>query len=119
MNNEIFRNSVVLLIFLSGRKESGGHPDPAGLYEGPFSRWFCHEEMAAAHAAGLRCVGVMETEPRHGMPDFALEKSRALTGGKDGGPVNANAPQNVHLLDDICFVPLRRQEHEVQAMYKR
>eukprot|EP01046_Picozoa_sp_COSAG06_P102431 COSAG06_NODE_48596_length_331_cov_0.625000_1_plen_98_part_01 len=69
-----------------------------------------------AHAERLRCIGVMETEERRCKPDFVLEKSRALTGGKDGGPVNANAARNLHLLNDICFIPLRRQEHEVQGM---
>eukprot|EP01043_Picozoa_sp_COSAG02_P031301 COSAG02_NODE_2036_length_10039_cov_174.290040_1_plen_1339_part_00 len=110
------RMSVCLLIFLSGRKETKTIADRAGEYEGPFTRWFCHEEMAMAHAERLRCIGVMETEERRCKPDFELEKSRALTGGKDGGPVNANAARNLHLLNDICFIPLRRQEHEVQGM---
>ena len=73
--------------------------------------------MATAHEAGLRCIGVMETDPRHGMPDFALEKERARTGGKAGGPVHAtHVEMNLRLLDEICFIPLRRQEHELQAM---
>jgi GTPase SAR1 family protein len=110
------RLSVCLLIFLSGRKEKNTLADPTGDYEGPFTRWFCHEEMATAHAERLRCVGVMETEERRGKPDFALEKSRALTGGCDGGPVNVNAPRNIHLLDDVCMIPLRRQQHEVEGM---
>jgi hypothetical protein len=33
-----------------------------------------------------------------------------------GGPVNKNAPDNVHLLSDLCFIPFRRQDHEVPAM---
>ena len=78
------RASECLLIFLSGRKETDGQPDPAGAYEGPFTRWFCHEEMATAHTEGLRCVGVMETDARHGTPDFGEEKTRANTGGVDG-----------------------------------
>jgi hypothetical protein len=85
-------------------------------YQGLFTRWFCHEEMATAHEQKLRCVGVRETELRHGKPDFALEKSRALFGGKDGGPVNENAPANVRLLDDVCFLPFRREQHEIGAM---
>lgn len=68
-----------------------------------------------AHDQRLRCVGVMETDERHGIPDFGLEESRALT-GKGGGAVNPNAQHNVHLLKDLCFLPLRRQEHEVQSM---
>ena len=111
-----------MLIFLSGRKEvvqaGEGVADPAGEYEGPFTRWFCHEEMRTALEQELRFVGVMETELRHGKLDFALEQSRGLTGGKDGGPVNENAPDNVHLLSDLCFIPFRRQEHEVPAMLK-
>ena len=55
------RESECLMIFLSGRKEKGGKLDSAGEYEGPFTRWFCHEEMATAHAESLRCIGVMET----------------------------------------------------------
>ena len=111
------RESECLLVFLSGRKETNGQPDINGVYEGPFTRWFCHEEMATAHAEGLRCVGVMETDPRHGQPDFVLEKSRARTGGKGGAPVHDKfVEQNLKLLDKICFIPLRRQEHEVQAM---
>jgi hypothetical protein len=100
---------------LSGRKETKTLADLNGEYEGPFTRWFCHEEMAVAHASRLRCIGVMETEERRGKPDFAQEKERSLH-GNDGVPVNPYAPDNVHLLDDICFIPLRRQEHEVKAM---
>jgi len=110
------RLSVCLLIFLSGRKETNTLPDLAGEYEGPFTRWFCNEEMATAHEEQLRCIGVMETEDRRGKPDFALERSRALTGGRDNGPVHPSATHNVRLLDDVCFIPLRRQEHEVSAM---
>ena len=133
------RQSMCLLLFLSGRCETNGQPDPHGVYEGqsgwnstciahtsdvwshsstegachsstkalcvfislslslslslcvcvcgcegPFTRWFCHEEMAAAHDAGLSFVGVMETEDRPGKPYFVAEKSRALLGGIDG-----------------------------------
>jgi hypothetical protein len=114
--------SECLLIFLSGRKEvvqdGEGVANPAGKYEGTFTRWFCHEEMRTAHEQELRFVGVMETELRHCKPDFALEKSQALTGGSDGGPVNTNAPDHVYLLSGLCFIPFRRQEHEVVAMLK-
>ena len=112
------RESMCLMIFLSGRKETDGVADINGLYEGPFTRWFCHEEMTTAHEKGLRCIGVMETDDRKGRPDFGLEKSRALTGGSGGGPVNPNAKHNVHLLDDMTFIPYRRQQHEVDAMLK-
>ena len=112
------RESMCLMIFLSGRKETDGVADMNGLYEGPFTRWFCHEEMTTAHEKGLRCIGVMETDDRKGRPDFGLEKSRALTGGSGGRPVNPNAKHNVHLLDDMAFIPYRRQQHEVDAMLK-
>jgi hypothetical protein len=109
-----------LLIFLSGRKESvqAGQSvaDMAGEYEGTFTRWFCHEEMGTAREQGLRFVGVMETDERHCKPDFALEKSRARTGGRNGGPVHDRVEENLRLMDDICFIPLRRQEHEVGPM---
>jgi hypothetical protein len=112
------RDSVCLLIFLSGRRETDGQPDVNGRYEGPFTRWFCHEEMSTAHAERLRCVGVMEDDERHGKPDFGQEKQRALTGAEGGQPVNGNAARNIHLLDDVCFIPLRRQQHEVEGMMK-
>eukprot|EP01043_Picozoa_sp_COSAG02_P010925 COSAG02_NODE_395_length_23127_cov_130.205663_9_plen_1340_part_00 len=110
------RKSMCLLIFLSGRKESDGQPDRNGEYEGTFTRWFCHEEMATAHAARLRCVGVKETDERHGTPDFALERERALKGGERGEGVHEKAPQNLHLLDDVVFTPFRREKHEVSNM---
>ena len=88
----------------------------AGEYEGTFTRWFCHEEMGTAREQGLRFVGVMETDERHCKPDFALEKSRARTGGRNGGPVHDRVEENLRLMDDICFIPLRRQEHEVGPM---
>ena len=51
------RESVCLLIFLSGRKETNGQADLGGEYEGPFTRWFCQEEMATAHEHDLDFVG--------------------------------------------------------------
>ena len=110
-------DSECLLIFLSGRKETDGQADPAGDYEGPFTRWFCHEEMHAARRHGLSIIGVMETDDRCGKPDFRLEKSRALT-GKSGLPMNVHAADNVHLLDvdNVRHIPLRRQQHEMQGM---
>ena len=111
------RESECLLIFLSGRREKDAQPDPLGEYEGPFTRWFCHEEMATAREHGLQCVGVMETDERHGKPEFALEKSRARTGGRGGGPVHTrHVEENLRLLDELCFIPYRRQEHEIGAM---
>ena len=108
--------SEVFLIFLSGRKETDRQPDLNGRYEGPFTRWFCQEEMVTAHEAGLRCVGVKEEEERFGKPDFALEKSRSLAGGKDGGPIHERAAMNARLLDEVCFIPFRRQQHEMKGM---
>eukprot|EP01047_Picozoa_sp_COSAG01_P024822 COSAG01_NODE_1548_length_9950_cov_29.480865_3_plen_820_part_00 len=108
------RHSVTLLIFLSGRKERDGQPDVNGQYEGPFTRWFCHEEMGTALEENLHIVGVMETDPRFGIPDFQLERQRALT-GRDGRPVSVRAPQHVKLLDSICFIPRRTQEHELKG----
>ena len=104
-----------LIILLSGRKEREGDPDSAGDYEGVFTSRLCHEQMAAARKVGVRIVGVMETDERHGKPDFALEKSRARA-GNGGGPVHDEAEANLRLLDEVCFVPLRRQEHEVPGM---
>ena len=110
------RASDSLLIFLSGRKERNGLPDVNGEYEGPFTRPVCHEEMAAAREAKLNIVGLMETDPRFGQPNFAEEKRRALTGGRDGGPVSAAAAENVKLLDELCFIPRRTQAHEIPTM---
>ena len=109
------RESEVFLIFLSGRKETSGQPDLNGEYEGPFTRWFCQEEMTAAHEAGLRCVGVKEDDERFGKPDFALEKSRSSS-GKDGGPIHERAAMNARILDEICFIDFRRQQHEMKGM---
>jgi hypothetical protein len=119
--------SECMLIFLSGRKEvmqaGEGVADPNGDYEGPFTRWFCHEEIGTAREHELRFIGVMETELRHGKPDLALEKSRARTGHRHwaqgrhpGGPVHDEVEENLRLMDDICFIPFRRQEHEVRPM---
>jgi|MEHZ01.2.fsa_nt_MEHZ010462840.1_1 hypothetical protein len=64
----------------------------------------CFALPAMAHEAQLRCIGVMETEERRGKPDFALEKKRCTP------KLNPHAPQNVHLIDDVCFIPFRRQQ---------
>jgi hypothetical protein len=99
--------------------------DPNGKYEGPFTRWYCHEEMAAAHRAGVGFVGVKEDDDRYNKPDFALEKSRARQGGKnaagvfdDATPVSQHVQQNLQLLDELCFINYRRQEHEVAGMLR-
>ena len=44
------------------------------------------------------------------------EKERAQSGGAGGGAVNPKAERNIHLLDDVCFIPMRRQEHEVRSI---
>ena len=72
--------------------------------------------MAAARDADLHIVGVMEDDSRHGRPNFAEERRRALTGGKNGGPVHPRAEENIALLEQVCFIPRRTQEHEVRAM---
>lgn len=108
------RQSLTLLIFLSGRRERDGQPDVNGDYEGPFTRWFCHEEMGTALEAGLHIIGVMETDPRFGVPDIKLERVRALT-GRNGRPVSARAHKNVKLLDEVCFLPRRTQQHELKG----
>jgi hypothetical protein len=104
--------SAVLLLFWSGQilESSSG-----GLYESLFTRWFCHEEMDTAHGAHLKFCGVKENDSRHGKPDFGQEKYRALT-GKDGGPVHEKVLDNLHLLDDVCFIEFERQQHLVPAM---
>jgi hypothetical protein len=113
-------DSVCLLLFLSGRRETDGQPDKDGQYEGPFTRWFCHEELTAAHENQLRMIGVMETEDHKGKPDLFKERERALHGGARQGtepmPVHPDAEFNLHLLNDVCFLPFRRQEHEMHAM---
>ena len=53
---------------------------------------------------GLNIIGVKESDPRFGAPDIALERSRAMTGGPGGGPVNDKAAENVELLDQVCFI---------------
>ena len=110
------QESLCLLLFLSGRKEKDGKADGSGVYEGLFTRWFCHEEMSAARAAGLRCIGVKETEAGKGAPDLSLEKARALSGGHAGQAVHPDAAENIFLLDTICFIPFRRELHEKEAM---
>ena len=110
------KESVCILLFHSGRKETDRRPDPAGQYESPFTRWFCNEEMNAAYEAGLGFVGVCEDMEEHGKPNRLLEKRRALTGGEDGGPVSPHADRNLRLLDELCFIPFERQSHLVEAM---
>ena len=78
---------------------------------------FCHEEMAAARAGSIRVIGCQEEGERRNRPDRALEKSRARTGGQNGGPVHeAHVEQNLLFLDNVCFIPYRTSLHEVQPM---
>ena len=115
------RESECLLIFLSGRFESQNEttgkpvPDSAGKYEGTFTRWYCHEEMNTAHGANVKVVGVEELDEGQGSPNRDLEKSRARS-KKDGGPVSPHVEQNLKLLDEVWFIPFRRQLHEKLAM---
>lgn len=104
--------SVTLLIFLSGRKEKDGRADSNGKYQGVFTRWFCHEEIATARKEGLAVMGVMEKDERFGAPDIAEEKSRAMT-CRDGGPVHEQAVDNIKLLDEVCFIPRDTQQHQL------
>ena len=91
------RESVCLLIFLSGRKETAGQGDINGQYEGPFTRWFCHEEMATAQDNSLAFVGVMEQDERHGKADFDAEKQKDRRGlVVDECLRVVGAPENVH-----------------------
>ena len=64
-----------------------------------------------AQTAGLRCIGVKETDERHGRPDFEAEKRRARE--KIHEP---HVEQNLRLLDSICFIPFRRELHEIPSM---
>jgi hypothetical protein len=114
------RHSLSLLIFLSGRRETDGEADKAGEYEGPFTRWYCHEEMATARKHGLTIVGVKEEDVRFGKPDFELERQRGMMGGKVGadgvcGPVHLQAPENLELLNKVCFISRRTQQHEIKG----
>ena len=60
-----------------------------------------------------------QTDDRYGVPDFAEEKQRALTAGPDGGPVSDRAEEIIELLDDIVFIPLRREAHEVACYHQQ
>jgi hypothetical protein len=111
--------SACMLLFLSGRKELDGVPDPHGLYEGPFTRPFCHHEMETARLKRLPVIGVKEDDCRFNKADFAEEKLRARTGGLNGGPITAYALDILALLEGssaVVFIPFRRQQHEKEAM---
>ena len=108
------RESVTCLIFHSGRREHDKDGKSLG-YEGTFTRWFCNEEMSTARKAGLHIMGVKETDGRFGAPDMEAEKERAMTGGKDGGPVHEQAAENLKLLTKVCFISRRTQQHELPA----
>ena len=67
---------MTLLVFLSGRRETDGQAGPTGVYQGPFTRWFCHEEMAAARDEGLHIIGVMQIRwIRGSVSDLGLERA--------------------------------------------
>jgi hypothetical protein len=99
------RQSATFLIFLSGRKQDdSGQADKNGEYQGTFTRFYCHEEITEARKQRLTVIGVKETDPRFGAPDFGEEKSRAMCGGKNGGPVHKHAEENLRLLDDTSYI---------------
>ena len=94
-------------------------PDSRGVYEGPFTRWYCHQEMATACLERLPVIGVMEVDERYHRADLAEEKHRARTGGANGGPITPHAEDILALLDgpnSVVFLPFRRQQHEMEAM---
>ncbi len=94
-------------------------PDSSGVYEGPFTRWYCHQQMATARSERLPVIGVMEVEERYNRADFAEEKHRARTGGANGGPISEHAENILALLDgpnSVVFLPFRRQQPEMVAM---
>eukprot|EP01046_Picozoa_sp_COSAG06_P052164 COSAG06_NODE_8697_length_2094_cov_3.330827_1_plen_313_part_01 len=103
--------SMCLLIFLSGRKERDGNPDPTGQYEGPFTRWYCHDEMRTAREAGLEIVGMQETDDgRRAKADIGLEKAGAARSK------HTDWEQNVKLLDTVNFIPYRDNSWELPGM---
>ncbi len=114
------RSSACLLLLLTGRKENAaGVSDSSGVYEGPFTRWYCHQEMETARSERLPVIGVMEVEERYNKADLAEEKRRARTGGANGGPISEHAENILALLDgpnSVVFLPFRRQQHEMEAM---
>ena len=65
--------------------------------------------MAGAREQGLNIIGVKETDPRYGVPDFAEEKERARTAG----------PDIEKILDDLVAIPLRREAHEVACYHQQ
>ena len=100
----LIRLSKPVITCIGAGKESNGHADASGDYEGTFTRWFCHEEMRVAREEGLHPIGVKEIDPRFGAPDLKMERRRAMTGGSSGGPVHEKAAENIELLDQVCFI---------------
>ena len=87
-----------------------GDDDHAATKLGPIYEMVLSPEMATARAARVPFVGVKETDVRHCLPDFAEEKSR-------GRQVKCTcASENLRLLDEICFIPYRRELHEIDGM---
>ena len=94
-------------------------PDSSGVYEGPFTRWYCHQEMAAARSERLPVIGVMEVEDRYNKADFAEERRRARTGGANGGPISEHAENILALLEgdrSVVFINFRRDQDEWKLM---
>ena len=56
-------------------------------------------------------MGVQETLDEHNRPDFSAEKARARE-----TRVTKHMKQNLQLLDQLTFVPFRRELHEVDSM---
>ena len=96
MKDQVRASECLLVLLTGGIISADGHFDTeyarhqniAGEYQGIFTQRSCHEAISTGRTAGLRCCGVMETDRRHGCPDFKLERVRARTGGKDGGPIH-------------------------------
>ena len=111
------QSSSNIIVILTGRYEINNTGIPCGsdsngaTYQSPFSRWFCHEELKTARAAGVKIMGVQETDERFSKPSFGLCKASVVT-----GHAATVVEANLKLLDDICFIPLHAEEHERPAM---
>ena len=113
------RSSRNVIILLTGRYERDGRAcdstTPGAVYESPFSRWFCHEELKTAREAGVRILGVQEMDERHNKPNFAKIKE-VVRSRPSSDPIHEAAEENLKLLDDTCFINLRVERHEVPSM---
>ena len=61
---------------------------------GPFTSWYCHQEMHTAIKEGKPIIGVMEIERERNAPDFALERERCMG-------VSEHSEEVVKLLDEV------------------